>query len=220
MTTEPVVQVDRRVRRRRETIEEVLDVALDVMAEQGVAGLSLGEVARRMGIRPPSLYVYFDSKNALYDAIFARGWRELLQTMGTLQGRLDATTDLAAYLLETGQAFVRWGIEHPAYSQLMFWRPVPSYEPSAEAYAPAVEVLARGRQMFEDLRGRGLFRADTDVDDLLRDWTVLTSGVFTQQMANAPQETFEAGSFTAALPGLVAMYAAHYGPGTTDGGTR
>lgn len=217
MTAEPVVRVDRRVRRRRETIEEVLDVALDVMAEQGVAGLSLGEVARRMGIRPPSLYVYFDSKNALYDAIFARGWRELLQTMGTLQGRLDATTDLAAYLLETGQAFVRWGIEHPAYSQLMFWRPVPSYEPSAEAYAPAVEVLARGRRMFEDLRGRGLFRADTDVDDLLRAWTVLTSGVFTQQMANAPDEPFESGSFTAALPELVAMYAAHYGPGTRDG---
>ena len=56
----------------------MLDVAVAVMAEQGVVGLSLGEVARRMGIRPPSLYVYFDSKNALYDAIFARGSRELI----------------------------------------------------------------------------------------------------------------------------------------------
>ena len=68
---------DRRQRRRQETIEQVLDVAVEVMADQGVAGLTLGEVARRMGIRPPSLYVYFDGKNALYDALFERGWREL-----------------------------------------------------------------------------------------------------------------------------------------------
>ena len=75
------VPVDRRQRRRQETIEQVLDVAVEVMADQGVAGLTLGEVARRMGIRPPSLYVYFDGKNALYDALFERGWRELLAVL-------------------------------------------------------------------------------------------------------------------------------------------
>ena len=42
MASEPVA-LDRRQRRRLETIEEVLDVALEVMAEQGVAGLSVGE---------------------------------------------------------------------------------------------------------------------------------------------------------------------------------
>ena len=47
--------LDRRQRRRLETIEEVLDTAAEIMAEQGVVGLSVGEVARRMGIRPPSL---------------------------------------------------------------------------------------------------------------------------------------------------------------------
>ncbi len=78
MTTEPV-PLDRRQRRRQETIEEVLDIAVEIMAEQGVAGLSIGEIARRMGIRPPSLYVYFDSKNALYDALFARGARGVLE---------------------------------------------------------------------------------------------------------------------------------------------
>jgi len=219
MTLEPVARVDRRVRRRRETIEEVLDVALAVMAEHGVAGLSLGEVARRMGIRPPSLYVYFDSKNALYDAIFARGWRELLRAMEALYVQLEETTDLPAYLLTVGQTFVRWGVEHPAYAQLMLWRPVPSYQPSAEAYAPAVEVLARGHAIFAHLRERGLFRPEADVDELLRAWTVLTSGVFTQQMANAPDQPFETGTFTATMPELVAMYLAHYRPGPTNGGT-
>ncbi|HEX3979859.1 MAG TPA: helix-turn-helix domain-containing protein, partial [Acidimicrobiales bacterium] len=69
---------DRRARRRRETITEILDIALAVMAEEGVNGLSLAEVARRLGVRPPSLYKYFASIMAVYDALFLRGQVEHL----------------------------------------------------------------------------------------------------------------------------------------------
>ncbi|HEY6429119.1 MAG TPA: helix-turn-helix domain-containing protein, partial [Acidimicrobiales bacterium] len=61
---------DRRARRRQETIEEILAIARDVMAEEGVNGLSLAEVARRLGVQPPSLYKYFPSLMAIYDALF------------------------------------------------------------------------------------------------------------------------------------------------------
>src|SRR4051794_15848616 len=131
------VPLDRRQRRRLETIEQVLDVAADVMAEQGVAGLTLGEVARRMGIRPPSLYVYVDSKHGLYDLLFVRGWRLLLAEVRTVVAR--QTTDaveLAALLHQASTTFVRWAVEHPAFAPLMFWRPVPGFLPSAESYAP------------------------------------------------------------------------------------
>src|ERR1700729_2596081 len=66
-------RVDRRARRRQETIEEILDIATDVMGEEGVNGLSLAEVARRLGVQPPSIYKYFPSLMAIYDAIFQRG---------------------------------------------------------------------------------------------------------------------------------------------------
>jgi AcrR family transcriptional regulator len=202
-------RLDRRQRRRLETIDEALHVALQVMAEQGVAGLSLGEVARRMGIRPPSLYVYFDSKNALYDAIFARGWRaldEAIQALGDGGG-----SDVRAYLLRLAQAFVRWSVEHPAYSQLMFWRPVPGFEPSSVAYEPAVRVMQQGRETFAALQQQGALRADADLDELLRAWTALIAGVISQQLANAPRESFAAGRFTTLLPQLVQMYVSHYG---------
>ena len=64
---------DRRARRRQETIEEILDIATEVMTEEGVNGLSLAEVARRLGVQPPSLYKYFPSLMAVYDALFRRG---------------------------------------------------------------------------------------------------------------------------------------------------
>ena len=204
------VSLDRRQRRRQETIEQVLDVAVEVMTEQGVAGLTLGEVARRMGIRPPSLYVYFDGKNALYDALFERGWRLLLDVM-----REDPTAhhgrDLAANLLARERTFVRWAVEHPAYTPLLPWRPVPGFEPTATAYAPAVELSAMSRDFLSRMRDHGALRADVDLDLAYRTLTAVISGVISQQLANAPDEPFETGTFTSTLPDVVAMWLAHHG---------
>jgi AcrR family transcriptional regulator len=204
------ISVDRRQRRRMETIEEVLDIAVEIMAEQGVAGLSIGEIARRMGIRPPSLYGYFSSKNALYDALFERGARTVLEHVKSADV-VDDPRSLEQILLDQARRFVRWSVEHPSYTQLLFWRPVPGYTPSPQAYAPAVELLALSRARFAALQQRGLIRADADVSDVQRDWTVLTSGVISQQLANAPDEPFERGRFTGALPNLVAMFVGRYG---------
>src|SRR3954466_805667 len=170
MTTE-AVPVDRRQRRRLETIEEVLDHAVEIMATDGVAGLSLGEIARRMGIRPPSLYVYFPSKHALYDALFARGVTSLLERMRHYFDTAPPGDDLAEIMLRFARDFVEWGVTHPAYAQLFHWRPVPGFEPSAEAYAPSVELYQLGRARFVDLQQRGLVRADADIDQAQLDWT-------------------------------------------------
>jgi AcrR family transcriptional regulator len=202
--------LDRRQRRRQETIDQVLDVAVEVMADQGVAGLTLGEVARRMGIRPPSLYVYFDGKNALYDALFERGWRELLGTMHSIRASLDGS-DPVAELLVYESAFVRWAVEHPAYAPLMFWRPVPGFAPSARAYEPAVELAAMSREFLAELQSGGMLPPDADLDLAFRTQTAVISGVISQQLSNAPDEPFETGTYTSTLPDVVAMWLAHHG---------
>ena len=213
MTAESVdvVRLDRRQRRRQETIDEIVDVAIAVMTEHGVAGLSLGEVARRMGMRTPSIYGYFASKHAVYDAVFARGWLDVDRVMTEEYARIDAVKDLPAYFLSSSETFLRWMLIHPVHAELMSWRPVPGYQPSPEAYAPAVAMLETSYAAFVRLQQGGLFRADLDIERLLRTWTVLTSGVMTQQLANAPHETFEEGRFTSTLPDLVAMFLTQYG---------
>jgi AcrR family transcriptional regulator len=212
------VRIDRRQRRRLETIEEIVDVAVEVMTEHGVGGLSLGEVARRMGMRTPSLYVYFDSKNAVYDAVFARGWRSVYDTTVVRHADSDAAVrrpvDLEPYLLEVARTFVRWTIENPVQAQLMMWRPVPGWEPSAEAYASAVDTLEGAMGMFVRLREGGWLRDDVPLDEMVQTWTVITTGVMTRQLANAPEESFDEGRVTATLPALVSMYVAHYGTAT------
>ena len=62
--------------RRGRTTERIVAAALDVIGEEGAAGLSLGEVARRVGMRTPSLYGYFASRADLCDELFRRGWAD------------------------------------------------------------------------------------------------------------------------------------------------
>src|SRR6266704_5478097 len=72
-TSSAIMRPNRRLARRQQTIEEALDAAVAIMEEAGVGGLSMSEIARRLGMRQPSLYKYFPSLHAVYDALFARG---------------------------------------------------------------------------------------------------------------------------------------------------
>src|ERR1700710_1853497 len=112
---------DRRALRRRATMQEILDTAIDVMASEGVAGLSLAEVARRMGIRPPSLYGYFPSRMAIYDALFERGMRQLAEV---LEQHLSGMGDDPLRIIADGQrAWFAWALANPVMAALLYWRP-------------------------------------------------------------------------------------------------
>src|SRR5579862_9287532 len=100
---------DRRAERREATREEILDAAWELARQHGVAGFSLRDVAAKIGMRPPSLYWYFHSKNAIYDAMFAAGNRELL-------GRLEAEKwpdDPRTLLRRVARIFVEFSAEDP-----------------------------------------------------------------------------------------------------------
>lgn len=209
MSTEPV-RLDRRHLRREETLRQVVAIAEQVMAEEGAGGLSLGEVARRLGVRTPSLYTYVPSKNALYDAVFARGWRLLGAELDDA-AEVAAGGDLSDRLTASATALVRWTMQHPAQAALMFWRPVPGWEPSEEAYAAAVEVWEQGARSLAAARDDGLLDSGADLDLAYRTWSTMVAGVVSQQLSNAPDESYDEARFVAALPELVAMFVARYG---------
>ena len=70
-----------------------------------MGGLSLGDVARHVGIRPPSLYWYFPSKNAIYDAMFAQANRQLLERIAAREW----PEDLRELLRAVARFFVQFG---------------------------------------------------------------------------------------------------------------
>jgi AcrR family transcriptional regulator len=198
--------------RRARTIDEIVDTALAVMAESGAAGLSLGEVAKRMGLRTPSLYVYFQSKAALCDEIFARGWQDLLTSM--TPHLAVGSAPITEHVERVMRAFVDWALHHPGHAQLMFWRPVAGWEPSPPAYAAARAVLEASASALESARTAGLLAADADVAEMSHVLTVLTSGVISQQLSNEPGVPTARGTYAATLPRLAAMFTSAYGPGS------
>ena len=77
----PAAAATRRGEKGRRTAERILDVAEEVFAEKGFEGATLRDVADRVGIRIPSLYNHFASKDRLYAAVLERGIGPVLRTL-------------------------------------------------------------------------------------------------------------------------------------------
>ena len=187
---------DRRAERFEATRQEILDVAWGLVSADGLAGLSMRELGARVGLRAQSLYVYFPSKHAIYDAMFAEANRELLDRRRSLD--LDADPVIA--LRQSARQFVDFCTEDLARYQLLFQRTIPGFEPSEESYSMAREVLNVGRRV---LAGVGVTDpADVDL------YTGLISGLVAQQNANEPGGD----RWTRQLDRAIDMYLAEVAP--------
>jgi AcrR family transcriptional regulator len=181
---------DRRAERREATRREILDFAWEIARRDGLGSLTLREVADRMGMRPPSLYSHFDSKNAIYDAMFADSWQQLTDAYAHLT---TPGTDRKALLAEA-EIFFDFATADLARYQLMNQRSVPDFAPSEQAYACS---LASYERLRDGMRAKGV-RNQGDLDL----WTALLGGFVDQQLANDPGGT----RWRRQLPRLVDMY--------------
>jgi AcrR family transcriptional regulator len=128
----------RRRRRRADAREEILDAAWQIADEEGIGAVALSEVARRVGMRAPSLYNYFPSKHAIVDAMFQQGAIEFRETMTApldARGRRESVRAIAF-------RFMDFALARPARFELLFHRPVPGFFPTEAAFTPALEADA------------------------------------------------------------------------------
>jgi AcrR family transcriptional regulator len=183
-----------------------------VMSEEGVNGLSLAEVARRLGVQPPSLYKYFPSLMAIYDALFRRGQEEHLGVVRDAMSTAEPGLSAIAAGLEAG---ARWVIANPALGQLMFWRPVPNFEPSPEAIAFSGEMVALYRTALGAAVAGGQLGPEADSDEAILLLSVLIAGVMSQHMANEPHAVWGEGRFTSLFPRMMRMFIDAYPPPAT-----
>jgi AcrR family transcriptional regulator len=165
---------DRRAERHAATKAEILGAAWELARTDGLAGLSLRDLARAVGMRAPSLYSYFESKVAIYDAMFAQGAAEFLDGQRQLALSGDALADLKVGV----HFFVGFCTSDPVRYQLLFQRTIPDFEPSPESFAIAVEGLEATR----DRLGTMGF-TEPRVLDLL---TAIGIGLTDQQISNDP----------------------------------
>jgi AcrR family transcriptional regulator len=200
--------VDRLSRRREQTRREIVDAAWEVARTAGLTGVTLRDVAARVGMRAPSLYSHFESKHAIYDAMFGEAWSAYEQVKLAEESGLTDDLRQCAHLI--ARTFFDFAVADPARYQLMNQRLIPGFEPSPDSYAPAVRVLEAGHQIARD---RGL----ADPDDFILLIAIVT-GLIDQQIANDPGGD----RFARMLPRAVDMWADGVGlpRATTEKDTR
>ena len=187
-----------RIAVRRARVErEILDAAWAVMAREGVAALSVREVARAVGIRQQSLTYYYPTKQELLDALFADGFADLRARFD----ELPPATDPTQAVVEVAVAFVDHLVARPAAYHLMFQGTVPGFEPSADSHAVALTVLA---ELVERLAGAGV----TALADLALVRSVL-SGIAAEQIANDPTGHLFTDQTERAVRAVLAEISAH-----------
>jgi AcrR family transcriptional regulator len=166
---------DRQAERHAATRAEILDAAWEQVRANGLAALSLRDLARSVGMQPPSLYSYFESKNAIYDAMYAQGARQLVDEQRVSMPKPE---DPLEALKAVVRSFIEFCAADFARYQLLFQRTIPGFEPSAESFKISQDALAA--------LGELLARCGVTDPEMLDLFTALGTGLADQQLSNDP----------------------------------
>jgi AcrR family transcriptional regulator len=91
--------------------------AVEVIAEKGLGGFSLREVARRAGVSHTAPAHHFGDMAGLLTSLAAEGFAHLAEETATAIAGID---DPAERMVALGQAYVRVGAQYPSHCEVMF----------------------------------------------------------------------------------------------------
>jgi AcrR family transcriptional regulator len=193
--SKPVPTVtDWRASRRESARAAILAAAWRLVREQGLAALTLRDLARTAGTTTPTVYSYFASKNAIFDAMFHDAATAFTDRMSQAY-RSPAGTPRR--MVERANRFMRFCVEDVPRYQLLFQHSIPGFHPSAESYAPAERTLEQTRAHLAECGVTEARHVDL--------WTGISTGLVAQQIANDPGSD----RWTSLVNEAVAMFLAH-----------
>jgi AcrR family transcriptional regulator len=198
--------MSRRERRRRETIEEILALSLEVMRREGVERLNLTAVAKGLGVQPTAIYKYFPSLAAVYDALFRQAIGSLSEAFKTA---IADTAPGMATIRAAVRAGMQWNVSNPELGKLLLLRPTPGYTAPADALTPSVTVLGLLAQALDDAAAAGEIDAEAAGMRGAHILGVLIMGSAGLYYSDA-ENTWEPEAFVEFVSGLVDMFTRAY----------
>src|ERR1700730_14788743 len=108
----------RRERYRQETRSEILSAAREIFVRHGFEGFSMRTLAREVGCSLGAIYLYFTSKEELFDVLVEESFAHLYETLVSLLK--ERGKDPARQLKRGLRLYVEWGLKHPSEYQIAF----------------------------------------------------------------------------------------------------
>jgi AcrR family transcriptional regulator len=132
---------ERQERDREAVTRAILDAARDLFVAEGYQNVSIRKIAERIEYSPAAIYSYFPSKDDIFFALAAEGFRLLCPTPEAMRAN-DHLPPLQR-IREALWGFYQFSVEHPEYFSLMFVdRSVPRISREYERFAFAQEMKA------------------------------------------------------------------------------
>lgn len=175
--------------------EDCVAEALRIIEQSGLEGLSLREVARRLGVSHQAPYKHYPSRDHLLAEVVARAFAAFAQHLDQRPRHSDPHDDMS----EMGRAYVGYSLAHPLYYRLMFGTPLPDPQQHPEMMRQAQHAFAQLQDCFSRLPNANDGRDQTL--DALFVWSVV-HGIASILQTSAV-------STLALPPGTMASFAAH-----------
>ncbi len=193
---------ERRKKAHEDVVDDILAIAREMMQADGVAALSFNGIARRLGIKPPSLYTYFDNKHAIYDTLFRKGWA---QFSDELRQKIVRDEGMETFFRTSIIAYMTFSLENPDLFELMFQRPIPGFVPSDESLQVSFGALHELRHTLETV----LTENDTSIRKPIEQTSdliiSLIYGMIALQLANDPAPSVGEGRFGGLIENAVQL---------------
>jgi len=202
-TKRPSTPSVRRRRNREAMKQELLEAARAIMREDGVAALTMQELARRLEIRPPSLYNYYNSKMEIYDELFRLGFQMFGQAR---QAAADAAESLFDDMRRSMDAYMNFALQNPDLFKLCFERHVPGFVPSPESMQVVNQAIESVTARIGVWAERGGFDPNIPLDRAFDLVNAMMHGLASLHLANDPQAPLGAGRFGRLIPDAVRVF--------------
>ncbi len=193
----------RRQRNREAMMQTILDTAREIMREEGVAALTMQELARRLEIRPPSLYNYYKGKMEIYDELFRLGFELFSRAM---QEAADAAETTFDDMRRSMEAYMNFALQNPELFKLCFERHVPGFVPSQESMKVVNKVIESTMSRINLWAERGGFDPKIPMDKAFDLVNAMMHGLVSMHLANDPQLPIGEGRFGRLIPDAVRVF--------------
>jgi AcrR family transcriptional regulator len=108
--------VERRQREKQQMRRQILDTAMDLFIENGYEEVSIRRIADHIEYSPATIYLYFQDKDDILFVLHEEGFEKMIAE----QAQVSDIADPLERLIRIGEVYVRFGLAHPEYYELMF----------------------------------------------------------------------------------------------------